>query len=495
MKLDKLFPILIGILIAFNFSPAWSATYYIDYDGGNDSNSGTLKTNPWKRCPGMPGFSGSYSHSSGDQFIFKGGVTWKAPVDNVLTIPYSGGVDSPDQYAADKSWYNGPIWDYPVFDGNAAGGMTIYSNNKSNLVFDSLKIVNTGNPADGSGHGMAFGGAASNIEIKNCWLETNSVNGFVLTGTGTRFYFHDNVMKTCGRGHIYTGDKPYDDIRIYNNLFPGPETYDPKSFHTDGLMIGADGSSGYRITNLKIYNNKWYGDWRRGATAFIYLNGTPSYYSCQNVEIYNNQIVYENNFCIGTACISPAAIFVGFGQNNIKIYNNTIDLRAVSNPVVSSCISLSSYGGNVPVSNVDIRNNILAGCDNGVIIGIGTTGVTLDYNLYYTSGNNHLIWDVPQNGRCNSLAECQRSPYFYETHSPAPGDPQFAKLPSGGVTGSGDWRLQPNSPAKDHGVSLSSTFSTDVLGISRPQGSAWDIGAYEWATNLPNPPTNLRLIQ
>jgi len=33
--------------------------------------------------------------------------------------------------------------------------------------------------------------------------------------------------------------------------------------------------------------------------------------------------------------------------------------------------------------------------------------------------------------------------------------------------------------AKDAGVSLSSYFTTDKDGITHPQGSAWDIGAYE----------------
>jgi hypothetical protein len=36
------------------------------------------------------------------------------------------------------------------------------------------------------------------------------------------------------------------------------------------------------------------------------------------------------------------------------------------------------------------------------------------------------------------------------------------------------------SPAKDAGVDLSSCFATDKHGVNRPQGAAWDIGAYEY---------------
>ncbi|MGZ3772048.1 MAG: choice-of-anchor Q domain-containing protein [Bdellovibrio sp.] len=41
-----------------------------------------------------------------------------------------------------------------------------------------------------------------------------------------------------------------------------------------------------------------------------------------------------------------------------------------------------------------------------------------------------------------------------------------------------------------------SYFSTDKLGTSRPQGSAWDIGAFEYSVNNSVkllPPTNLRV--
>jgi hypothetical protein len=43
-----------------------------------------------------------------------------------------------------------------------------------------------------------------------------------------------------------------------------------------------------------------------------------------------------------------------------------------------------------------------------------------------------------------------------------------------------DYRLHSNSTAIDSGIDLSAYFATDKNGISRPQGSAWDIGAYEY---------------
>ena len=42
-----------------------------------------------------------------------------------------------------------------------------------------------------------------------------------------------------------------------------------------------------------------------------------------------------------------------------------------------------------------------------------------------------------------------------------------------------DFRLVAGAKSIDSGESLSSFFTTDIVGTTRPQGTAWDIGAYE----------------
>lgn len=60
-----------------------AATYYIDFDGGNNSNSGTSVDQPWKHCPGDANATGTASNTvlaAGDTVIFKGGVHYRSTV-------------------------------------------------------------------------------------------------------------------------------------------------------------------------------------------------------------------------------------------------------------------------------------------------------------------------------------------------------------------------------------------------------------------------------
>ena len=57
-----------------------------------------------------------------------------------------------------------------------------------------------------------------------------------------------------------------------------------------------------------------------------------------------------------------------------------------------------------------------------------------------------------------------------------------------------DYQLSTTSLAVDRGVTITEV-PTDRLGISRPQGTAYDVGAYERAARRPSPPLNLRILK
>jgi hypothetical protein len=96
-------------------------SFYVDYAGGSDANNGTSTATAWKRAPGMVGFTGTYSHVAHDCFYFKGGVTWPQ-----ATMPWeplgSGNAADRDYYGPKYDWHSGGSWSRPVLD---AGGTVI----------------------------------------------------------------------------------------------------------------------------------------------------------------------------------------------------------------------------------------------------------------------------------------------------------------------------------------------------------------------------------
>lgn len=82
---------------------SWAATYYVDFQGGNDSKAGTSTDTPWKHSPGDSNATGNPASTplvAGDKVIFKKGSVYSGQI-NPGTTPWSGtelfiNSDSPD---------------------------------------------------------------------------------------------------------------------------------------------------------------------------------------------------------------------------------------------------------------------------------------------------------------------------------------------------------------------------------------------------------------
>lgn len=347
---------IIFVLFAVN---AFSATYYIDYGAANDSANGTSTDTPWKRCPGMVGFAGSYSHSNGDVFVFKGGVTWPL-VTMPLTVANSGADGVEDIYTGGQEEGTPYGSGYPVFDGGNSDSIPyhIVVSGKSNIKIRYIKVSNLRH-SDGSGQSISLF-SVGNIEVSNMFIEPNCVNCLswsAATGNYSKIYIHDNTIRQCGRVNISAGNSRTTDIRVYNNTMEGQWDYDPISYHSDGFMFGGDGTTDYAIKGLYIYNNRFWGDWQRAYTAQIYLNGTPmSCYSFTNGthEPTANQVIYgETSGGIGN-----------------KVYTATLSSGAWDGSGVGTlCMSFSSS-----VNGEDMHES-LAGAGNLIAtLSSGATG-------------------------------------------------------------------------------------------------------------------------
>jgi hypothetical protein len=269
-------------------------------------------------------------------------------------------------------------------------------------------------------------------------------------------YIHDN--RSCRALQVHssplggggtsdpTGHQQYD-LSIHDNLIHD----DP----CDGINLATiDPSQG----KVEIYNNTVY---------HVGLGPDPSDGEASYNCLYFPQILNTG----------PA------GSGTVEIYNNTFyDCGShVGTFNLSGVFSFNSG----PVS-FKLRNNLVnqLSAEYYNNSGTGLSGVTV-------TGSNNL-W----------FGSRQATPTF--TTSNIALDPLFTSLSSF------DFTLQSTSPAIDVGTAVASSNSfggyqvwngnpLDAHGISRPQGSAYDIGANEYfaggsTVQKPNPPTNLTVV-
>jgi len=198
----------------------------------------------------------------------------------------------------------------------------------------------------------------------------------------------------------------------------------------------------------------------------IWENGTKggSGINCDGVDssIFRNNLLYNNH----ASGISLYAIDGAHGSSNNKVYNNTIVMAANSRFIIN--IPNDGGGKAAPVGNV-IENNILYTPDSfhgSVLIAKAKpAGFHSDYNIVV----NHFSDD----GGNTSISLAKWQALGYDVHSIVATPAQLFVDPA-----NNNYQLKAGAPAVDKGTALTDVPS-DILGTSRPQGTGWDIGAYE----------------
>lgn len=449
---------------------AVSATYYIDFASGSDSNAGTSKEAPWKRAPGMNGFAGHYAHSPGDRLIFKGGVTWDATIAK-WSISESGDSGDPDYYGADKGWFAGNSWTKPIFDGgnmNPVASHPYFLITGSYVTLDNLQVQNIGVPGVNQGNYAIEFLNDHDITAQNLTLPVLSRIALYYAGadgqTHNNLTFKDNDISASVWG-IGVGtaraNTVLNNVNISNNRIHDFHLQMVTKSHTDGIIVYTNKDPGQSISG-RIYNNQFYGDFSAddasgsAVTAFIFIDDMLA----GTFYVYNNVGTYSK---AGTGAGISAFIEV-FGRGSppaaeAYVYNNTM----VGDEHTIVYFIARGY------RTVVLQNNIFVGARSGVYIGDATTisGLTSDYNNFYG-------WAL---GQFSNLVGGARSiNYFrykslgYETHG-LNVNPLF-------LSGT-DFRLRPTSRAIGAGINLSSVFTTDAAGNPRPSTGAWDLGAYQ----------------
>lgn len=214
--------------------------------------------------------------------------------------------------------------------------------------------------------------------------------------------------------------------------------------------------------NQIVENNNIHGTASAGIQ--VYANqgdcGACSSPSAPNNNIIRNNYIHDitvsNQFGVDDGRMWGIIVY---GATNTLIYNNIIAGVLYSGTCTPptctpSGAGLAIFGTSTGVYNNTVYNNSV----DGISISASSPSTVVRNNIVYLSGTAY----VNSNG-----AGTTESNRLYDIN------PIF-------VSAGSNYRLQSTSPARDTGTPLASSFTTDLEGTPRPQGPAWDIGAYEY---------------
>lgn len=340
---------------------------------------------------------------------------------------------------------------------------------------DYVTIKNCIATRSGGSGGQVMGfNSSDNLTIDNCTFNilsgSGGIDGVILIYTSNLEFINNTIVGIDSTIHddgiVVTGKN----INIENNILSGGNTI---VAHPDAIVIQGDGDrNGNNTENVKIHGNE-IRDYSQGIYVdALWADLIPP------ILIYNNLIIetaaltnYNMNAIVisGENVAQPSNHFA----SPAEIYNNTIDVGQIA-----IYFNSRNTGGGAKV----IKNNIIM---NATIIGSaiyivsGENDLTIDYNAYL-GGDSRPI---------------KRLSTYYSTDS-------FC------VSGFGECNAQNlaatildsnykpddlTDPIINVGTNLSSIFTTDKANLSRPQGTNWDIGAYEFDVNAPSAPANFRV--
>ena len=274
---------------------------------------------------------------------------------------------------------------------------------------------------NGLGNAFRIGGNVNHIRVKNSDIQSTKTNSV----------FADNTTSYLEVLNCNIHDSPIEFVPAWN-----------MTTGTYGLYLSGNNMT---ITGNNIQNNTGYGihEYQEGGT------------NVSNNVIANN-IITGNGFDDGERGSELGGAIISSGDNNL-FYNNIV----YSNKHGVIIGHISSAGNNKIYNNTIYGNQGL-----GLQFLADSPNTTAQNNIVYLNGNGTPGQQIVDWGTTGLTAD----------HNLIT-DPSFVNA------GAANFRLQSGSAARDAGITVGAV-TTDIESIARPQGVAYDIGAYEF-TNAP----------
>lgn len=228
-----------------------------------------------------------------------------------------------------------------------------------------------------------------------------------------------------------------------------------------GLHVYDEGICGDFIGTMRIHDNVVVN--QAGVGVAIVGRGTVPVCFTMDVEIFNNLFINTGLPKWGDPAIDVQG---SLNKSNIRIYNNSVYNYSGVCAVRVDFAGTWEYKNNIVVDT----NNLPFSCNNVKPLPAASN------NIWYNGGDGNPA-----------------SPPSWDTNS-ITSDPLFVN------PGSNDFRLKEGSPAIDAGYNATNVLTRDIIGVPRPQGDVFDIGAYEFDKGTvpdypPSAPKNLRLVE
>jgi hypothetical protein len=499
---------------------ASATTYYISFSSGSNTNNGTSESTPWKTHPYMQtaaactgtGSAPNYSHSAGDQFVFRQGDSWPNACFD-MAIQNGGAVGNPDVYTFDPSWGTAggttgnlgqAVGTYQFNAGgsviNGADGWNdfIYDNSNSNITFNGMEMTGM----TWSGDGGSFG----NVEGFQLQQSTN----VIISNIYAHGWTHPGATGDTLTWVVGNGNSPHNaGTRVTGSVF-------------DGVNSGGSGKSdsGGATFAIPLVDNNIIRNMSNGlllnANGVVHDNMIGPINPSFNPAVHENCIEPVDGISAGTStvyiynnvihdCTAVGIITQGVapsGSNEVDyIWNNVYYVGSVSSPPIPFQFD-STLSPNTGSSVHAWNNTIYAGtgtyCMRAVNRGNGNFNVLDIENNHCISDQGVITLGITGNTYTNVTNVLMST----------------ATAATQGYTSSETYAYSPTSATNGTvgaGTNLTSLVSASTAALTadtayvgtrstnfRPSSGAWDAGAYEFSssgtTGAPAPPTNVKVL-